>query len=134
MDAMSVNAKGKWVRGRKILLYGKCVEDGHPEILQKFEDFTKLSFCPEEEHINMLFYKLIAMMSVAKNLTILTVDGSPHCVQMHYIAEEVLKYLEKKFEVRHFVINNGKLMEISSEAVKISRYLSKIQRMIDTHS
>jgi len=44
----------------------------------------------------MLFYKLIAMMSVAKNLTILTVDGSPHCVQMHYIADEVLKYSEKK--------------------------------------
>ena len=134
MDIMTTNAKGKIVRNRPILLYGKCVENEHPEILERFEDFAKLSFCPEEQHINMLFYKLIAMVSVAESLTILTVDGSPHCVQMHYIADEVLKYSEKKFEVRHFVIINGKLIEVRSEAVKISRYLSKIQRMIDTHS
>ncbi len=134
MDIMTTNAKGKFVRERKILLYGKCVEDEHPEILERFDGFAKLSFCPEEEHINMLFYKLIAIMSVAENLTVLTVDGSPHCVQMHYIAEEVLRYSEKKFQVRHFVINKGKLIEISSEAIKISRYLSKIQRMIDKRS
>jgi len=134
MDIMSTNAKGKIVRNSHILLYGKCVEDEHPEILEKFDDFAKLSFCPEKEHINMLFYKLIAMMSVAEDLTVLTVDGSPHCVQMHYIAEEVLRYSEKKFQTRHFVINKGKLIEITAEAVKISRYLSKIQRTIDKRS
>ncbi len=133
MDVMSTNAKGKVVREKNILLYGKCVEDEHPEILKNFENLSKLSFCPEKEHINMLFYKLMAIMSVARDLTVLTVDGSPHCVQMHYIVDEVLKYSEKKFNVRHLVIKRGEVIEISQEAVKTSRYLSKVQRLLDTH-
>ena len=77
----------------------------------------------------MAFYKLMAMMSVAQELVVITVDGSPHCVQMHYIADEVLRYSEKKFPLRHFVVNNGKIVEISPEDVKLSRYLSKIKRL-----
>ena len=128
MDLMSTNAKGKNIRGKKLLLYGSCIEE-NPQYLKEFEDYTKLSFCPEKEHINMAFYKLMAMMSVAQELVVLTTDGSPHCVQMHYIAEDVLRYSERKFPLRHFVVQNGKLVEVSSEDVKISRYLSKIKRM-----
>jgi len=128
MDLMSTNAKGKNIRGKKLLLYGSCVDE-NPQYLEGFEDYTKLSFCPEKEHINMAFYKLMAMMSVAQELVVITVDGSPHCVQMHYIADEVLRYSEKKFPLRHFVVNNGKIVEISPEDVKLSRYLSKIKRL-----
>jgi hypothetical protein len=128
MDLMSTNAKGKNVRGKKLLLYGSCLDE-NPQYLKGFEDYTKLSFCPEKEHINMAFYKLIAMMSVAQELVVITVDGSPHCVQLHYIADEVLRYSERKFPVRHFVVNNGKIVEIGPEDVKLSRYLSKIKRL-----
>ncbi len=128
MDLMSTNAKGKNVRGKKLLLYGTCLDE-NPWYLEGFEDYTKLSFCPEKEHINMAFYKLMAMMSVADELVVITTDGSPHCVQMHYIAEEVLRYSEKKIPLRHFVVNNGKIVEISAEDVKLSRYLSKIKKL-----
>ncbi len=128
MDLMSTNAKGKNVRGRKILLHGTCILE-NPQYLEGFDDYTKLSFCPEKEHINMAFYKLMAIMSVAEELVVLTTDGSPHCVQLHYIAQEVLRYSEKKFPVRHLVVNNGKIVEISPEDVKLSRYLSKIKRL-----
>ncbi len=131
MDLMSTNAKGKFVRGKHLLLYGTCVESEHPEYLEKFSQCEKFSFCPEKEHINMAFYKLMAMMSVAEDLAVLTVDGSPHCVQLHYIADEVRRYSLRDFEVRHYVIENGKMVEISPRAVKLSRYLSKVQRMID---
>ncbi len=128
MDLMSTNAKGKNIRGKKLLLYGYCLDE-NPQYLEEFEDYAKLSFCPEKEHINMAFYKLMAMMSVAQELVVITVDGSPHCVQLHYIADEVLRYSEKKFPLRHFVVNNGKIVEISPEDVKLSRYLSKIKRL-----
>ncbi|AGB05118.1 hypothetical protein AciM339_1256 [Aciduliprofundum sp. MAR08-339] len=131
MDLMSTNAKGKNVRGKKLLLYGSCLDES-PEYLEKFKDYTKLAFCPEREHINMAFYKLMAMLSVAEELVVITTDGSPHCVQMHYIAEEVLRYSAKKFPLRHFVVNNGKIIEVSSEDVKISRYLSKIKKLRDS--
>ncbi len=131
MDIMSTNAKGKIVRGKSILLYGKCVEEEHPDILKNFENYSKLSFCPEREHINMLFYKLMAVMSGARDLTVLTVDGSPHCVQMHYIADDVLRYSEKKFSVKHLVINKGRVVEISQDAIKTSRYLYKIQTLLN---
>ena len=128
MDLMSTNAKGKNIRGKKLLLYGSCLDE-NPQYLEDFEDYTKLSFCPEKEHINMAFYKLIAMMSVAEELVVITTDGSPHCVQMHYIAEDVLKYSERKFPLRHFVVQNGKMVEVSAEDVKLSRYLSKIKKL-----
>ncbi|ADD09112.1 hypothetical protein [Candidatus Aciduliprofundum boonei] len=128
MELMSTNAKGKNIKGKKLLLYGSCLDE-NPQYLGGFEDYTKLSFCPEKEHINMAFYKLIAMMSVAEELVVITTDGSPHCVQMHYIAEDVLKYSERKFPLRHFVVQNGKMVEVSAEDVKLSRYLSKIKKL-----
>jgi len=128
MDLLSTNAKGKNIRGKKLLLYGKCIEE-NPEYLERFDRYVKLSFCPEKEHINMAFYKLMAMFSVAKELVVLTTDGSPHCVGLHHIAQEVLKYSARKIPVRHFVINNGKLIEVDEEDIKLSRYLSKIKRL-----
>ncbi len=128
MELMSTNAKGKNIRGKKLLLYGSCLDE-NPQYLEGFEGYTKLSFCPEKEHINMAFYKLITMMSVAEELVVITTDGSPHCVQMHYIAEDVLKYSERKFPLRHFVVQNGKMVEVSAEDVKLSRYLSKIKKL-----
>jgi len=128
---MSTNAKGSLIRDRELLLVGTCVAKEHPELLKNFEGYTVLEFCPEQEHINMAFYKLTAMMSVARSLTVLTVDGSPHCVQLHYIADEVQRYSRTNFPVRHFVLHNGKLVEISQDAVKTSRYLRKIQNIID---
>ncbi len=129
MDLMSTNAKGRVVRNKRLLLIGTCVESEHSEILENFKQYSILSFCPEKEHINMAFYKLIAMMSVAKDLTVLTVDGSPHCVQLHYLADEVQRYSNRDFEVEHFVIINGKLEKISQNTVKLSRYLSKIEKL-----
>ena len=128
MDLMSTNAKGKNIRGKKLLLYGSCLDE-NPQYLKGFKDYTKLSFCPEKEHINMAFYKLMAMMSVAEELVVITTDGSPHCVQLHYIADEVLRYSSKKFPLKHYVVNGGKIVEVSPEDVKISRYLSKIKKL-----
>ncbi len=132
MELMSVNAKGSTVRGKDIVICGTCVFKEKPKYLEEFrknENHAILHFCPEKEHINMAFYKIMSIMSVAKSLTIVTTDGSPHCVQLHYIADEVNRYSERKFAVKHFVINNAKMHEVFAEDVKLSRYLSKIKRL-----
>ncbi len=130
MNLMDTNAKGNFARQKSILLYGTCLEKEHPEILKTFHVDSRLAFCPEREHINMAFYKLMAIMSVARSLAVITVDGSPHCVQLHYIADEILHYSSANYEVEHFIINKGKTVKISNNAVKISRYLYRIQKLL----
>ena len=78
----------------------------------------------------MLGFKLLGMLarSGIKQLIVATVDGSMHCIQLHYLAEEVEKILAG-IERRHYVIERGQLVEVPSEAVKLSRFLSRITRL-----
>jgi len=118
--------EGKW------LIIGTCVIVEHSqiikEIVEKYD--TLLHVCPETVHMNMIETKLAAMAKIRnpKEIGIVTVDGSPHCIQLHYIAEDLLKYFKEAFEVKHFVISSKKIYQISSESVKISRHLRKVER------
>ena len=67
-----------------------------------------------------------------EKVTALTVDGSPHCVQLHYAIEDIKRHFAPEIETTHFVVEKGKLHEITPDAVKRSRHLSKIQKMIDS--
>jgi hypothetical protein len=65
-----------------------------------------------------------------EEVVVLTVDGSPHCIQLHHAVEEARKVTGRQINVRHFVIEGGEALEVSAEAVKVARYLSKIQRLL----
>lgn len=118
--------EGKW------LIIGTCVILEHPQIIKEIAEKydTLLHVCPESFHMNMIETKLAAMVKIRnpKEIGIITVDGSPHCVQLHYIAEDLLKYFKEDFEVKHFVISSKKVYHISSESVKTSRHLRKVER------
>lgn len=73
----------------------------------------------------------IVKYSNIKKVTVLTVDGSPHCVQLHYVVEDIKRHFAPDIETGHFVMEKGKLFEITADSVKRSRHLSKIQKMID---
>jgi len=130
---ISINARAKYLREKKkLLILGSCVETEHPEILQMFEDFVKVSVCLEEEHMNMVGLKLGAVL--ARNnfeeVGVLTTDGSPHCVQLHFMVEETFKIMGLPEKMRkHYVIEKNELWEIPPEVVKTARYLSKIRRL-----
>ncbi|ADI31732.1 hypothetical protein [Staphylothermus hellenicus] len=132
---IDVNAKSRIFRDKKkLLIIGRCVELEHPEILEKFKnDYALLSVCLEAEHVNMVGFKLAGILARGKyeEVSVLTVDGSLHCTQLHWMVEEVFKILGgNSIKRRHFVIYHGKLYEVSVKAVKTSRYLYKVHKLV----
>ncbi|MEM3664279.1 MAG: hypothetical protein QXW47_06875 [Candidatus Jordarchaeales archaeon] len=125
------NAGSHTVQGKDVLIYGSCISTEHPEVFREISrGRTSLSACLEAEHMNMIVYKLVYMFKLKNppaSLTILTIDGSPHCVQLHYAVQEALRISGAEIPTTHLVIANGKVVEVSSEAVKRSRWLSKIK-------
>jgi hypothetical protein len=127
---LETNAGSRMVQGKDLLFYSVCIENEHPDIFREFsKDRTPLSVCLEQEHINMLVYKIACMMKLddpPKSISVLTIDGSPHCIQLHYAVEEAKKISGSNVGVKHFVVSRGKVEEVSSQTVKRSRYLGKL--------
>lgn len=127
---MDTNVRSSYLRSfDKILLHGSCVDE---EALREFSGYAKLSCCPEEEHANMIGFKLAGILARGNysEIAVLTVDGSLHCVQLHYVVEEVCKIVRNPPARRHFVVEEGKIREIQEDAVKISRHLLKVSRLM----
>ncbi|MGQ4911456.1 MAG: 4Fe-4S ferredoxin [Candidatus Thorarchaeota archaeon] len=135
---MSINVGDKRLRSRRhLLLIGSCM-DRFPDIVDSVskegDGQMVLHVCLEETHVNQAGFKIgsIVRYSGITRVTALTVDGSPHCVQLHYVIEDVKRHFTPEVETAHYVVEKGKVHKISSEAVKRSRHLSKIQKMIDS--
>ncbi|TFF67866.1 4Fe-4S ferredoxin [Candidatus Thorarchaeota archaeon] len=124
----------------RVLLLGSCMMSRYPQIVDEFRakdgGQAALEVCLEETHVNQAGFKIgsIVRYSDIKRLTALTVDGSPHCVQLHYVIEDVKRHFTPEVELEHYVVERGEVHEISSEAVKRSRHLSKIQSMLDSET
>ncbi len=126
-ELLKTSARSKKI-SEDVLLYGTCISAEHPEILKKFKQKTRLRVCLEEEHVNKAAWKManIVRASKVRKITALTMDGSPHCVQLHYALED-LKEMLPGLAAEHYAIEKGKLIEISAEAVRKSRHLSEIE-------
>lgn len=113
--------------GSELLIYGSCIMEEYPSILNEQSKITRLHTCMEENHMNMVAWKIQTMARAKgiKKLTVLTVDGSPHCVQLHYAAEDVRKIFPG-VEIIHQVIARGKIARISRDAVNRSRHLAEL--------
>ncbi len=119
-----------------VLLVGTCALKRYPSIVEEYakKDVEKaiLPVCMEEVHMNHAGYKIASIVRYAhiRKLTALTIDGSPHCVQLHYVVEDIQRHFTPEIETEHFVIEKGEVVRISPTAVKRSRHLSKIERNI----
>lgn len=134
---IDVNAKSKLFRHKdKLLIIGRCLEIEHPSIIDEFikKGYGVLSVCLEAEHVNMVGFKLAGIIARGdyKEVSVLTVDGSMHCTQLHWMLEEVFKILGRNNIIRrHFVVYKGKVYEIKTKTIKLSRYLYKINKIIE---
>jgi phosphoribosylcarboxyaminoimidazole (NCAIR) mutase len=124
------------VRGH-LLLYAVEVATLFPHLLIQVASTLSSprrlhSFCCESSHVHELAQKLPVMLRLGgvADVTVLTKDGSPHDVQMHTIVQEVIDNVEYRGNVRHIVIEKGRLKRISQEAVKASRHLHTIEELI----
>ena len=133
---MRINVGDRRLREKSnLLLVGSCM-DRFPDIVKEISEMdgghSVLHICLEETHVNQAGFKIgsIVKYSDIKKVTVLTVDGSPHCIQLHYVVEDIKRHFATDIETAHYVTEKGKLFEITADAVKRSRHLSKIQKMI----
>lgn len=78
----------------------------------------------------MVITKIIGMLSrvKVKKIIFATVDKSPHCVQMHYIENEIRKAMNiDNIEFIHYVAINNKLIKVSNETIRKSKSLVEIE-------
>ncbi len=119
------------LKEKDLLIYGSCIENVHPQILDRLsEGKTALHICLEAEHVSLAEAKLLHIITYSKpkSVTVLTMDGSPHCVQLHFAVEQLRKAVE--IPIRHLVIEKGEVFEVSPEAVRAARHLSEVEKLL----
>ena len=118
--------------GKTMVIVGSCLErmqkEAYKEVEKMSDDIFEL--CLEVNHINMAITKIIGMISRVKvnKIIFATVDKSPHCIQMHYIENEIAKAMDiSSIEIIHYVAVNDKLLEISKNTISKSKTLSELE-------
>jgi len=121
---------------QKMLLTGTCLSTQYQDIFKEYnvDDRRHVHICLETFHSDQVGYKLAMMIkySKVKDILILTIDGSPHCLQLHILVDDINKhFFNNEVKVKHVVIEKGKIHEIDNKNIKISRHLHKIQGLCD---
>ncbi len=118
-----------------IVIVGSCLKNMQPQGYQKIEKISKniYELCLEETHINMAITKIGGMLRTGKinNIIFATVDKSPHCVQVHYIRNELEKMMKlNNINITNYVIVDNELIEIDDDVISMSKSLGKLKDTI----
>lgn len=121
------------LKGTDLLLSSACLPHVNPELFDKIsKDKVVLLACPERE--NPALYGKIASIirsSKPRSITVVTIDGSPHCLMLHASVNEAEYVLGERINKRHFVVINAKeLREISPNAIRVARYLHLVDELL----
>ncbi len=116
----------------EIVIVGSCLSSMQPkafDMLEKME-LPIFELCLEQTHINMAMTKILGMIRAKniKHIIFATVDKSPHCIQMHYVQDEIKK-LGFDINFTNYVAVDNKLIEISKETISLSKNLSKLSEI-----
>lgn len=119
-----------------LLILGECTQIVNASIIKKIgENKVILTYCPEGE--GPLAYGKIASIiraSKPRSITVLTIDGSPHCLMVHAAVNEAIFEVGVKIKQEHYVLVNGEeLIKISPDTVRVARYLHLVKKLIDMH-
>jgi len=123
------------LRGARILLAAECVKNLYPDIFSQLsEGRVALTCCPEAENPTLLMGKLASIVRCSRpaELVVVSVEGSPHCFLLHAAVNEALFDVgARELPVRHYVVLEGRLIEVSEEAARVARYLHIVQKAIE---
>ena len=116
--------------GESVLIVGSCLPDMEPEGFAQLcaSSGHVFELCLEQTHINMAITKISAMLYTGKirTLRFATVDRSPHCVQMHYIQNELRRMMDlSAVTIENYIVENGKLTKLSPELIYLSKHLGE---------
>ena len=119
-----------------IIIVGTCLKSMQPNGYKKLEKISKniYTLCLENTHVNMAITKIGGMIRTGKvhNIIFATVDESPHCIQMHYIQDELREMMNlENINIKNYVVVNDELIEISPKLILLSKKLSEIKEKVD---
>jgi len=115
-----------------IIIVGSCLKNMQPEGFEKIKKISQniYELCLEETHINMAITKIGGMIRTGKvkNIVFATVDKSPHCIQVHYIRNELEKMMNlENICITNYVIVDNELIEINAEIISLSKNLKQLK-------
>ena len=118
-----------------MIIVGSCLQSMQPKAFKEIENISNNIYdvCLEKEHLNMVVTKIIGMVArgKVKKLVFVTVDKSPHCVQLHYVIKELENAIDiSNIEVINYVAVDNKLIEIPIEIIGLSKNLAKLKEKI----
>ncbi len=119
--------------GKTIIIIGSCLPNMDKKAFDKLKKITNniYDLCLEQTHINMAITKIGGMLRTnkIKKIIFATVNKSPHCIQMHYIQDELNKMMDlKDIEIINYVANNGELIKICPSTISLSKNLIELER------
>ena len=113
----------------EIIIVGSCLKAMQPKAFEEIENMNLPIFeiCLEQTHINMAITKILGMIRANKirRIVFASVDKSPHCIQLHYIQDEIRK-LGFELSFQNYVAVNNALIKISKETITLSKNLSEL--------
>lgn len=119
-----------------IIIVGTCLKNMQPEGYKKLEKISKniYNLCLENTHVNMAITKIGGMIRTGKvhNIIFATVDESPHCIQMHYIQDELREMMNlENINIKNYVVINDELIEVSPKLILLSKKLSELKEKVN---
>lgn len=119
-----------------IIIVGTCLKSMQPKGYEKLEKISKniYNLCLENTHVNMAITKIGGMIRTGKvhNIIFATVDESPHCIQMHYIQDELREMINlENINIKNYVVVNNELIEVSCKLILLSKKLSELKKKVN---
>ncbi len=97
-----------------VLVAGSCLGQTEPEAFRRLCSRADCVYtlCLEETHLNMAVTKLAAMLGTGRvtRMIFASVDGSPHCTQLHYIPHEIRRTFRGEVTFESCVIDGGEIL------------------------
>lgn len=119
-----------------IIIVGSCLKNMEPKGYEKLLKISEniYDLCLEETHINMAITKIGGMIRTGKihKIIFATVDKSLHCIQMHYIQDELKKMMKlENISIQNYVVVNNELIEIKDDIISLSKNLSELNNKLN---
>jgi len=132
-DLMKTNV-GSARSFKRVVLVATCLLDnksGSIGSLIKEGDFL-VHVCPETYHPAMIEYRLLCLLTYSniQELCIISVEGSPYCITLHFVSDEIRRKFLPHLKITHYTVDKKGVHEISEETIKYSRHLAKLTRLI----
>lgn len=117
-----------------IIIVGSCLERMQPIGYEKLKEISNniYDICLEETHVNMAITKIGGMLRTnkIKRIIFASVDRSPHCIQLHYIQDELRKMMDlSNIEIENYVVVDNELNKISKETISLSKNLKELEEI-----